>query len=136
MANIPLHRPEAIMPFSSLSRIALLLISLSISLQPISARAWGYQGHEVVGSIAEQLLNPKALQQVREIMKFFKPPSAGPWTSLQIAGPWADCVRSVAHDVDGLEYVVDPAHPEYEVPCTPFRSPEARGPNGGLGQPI
>ena len=114
------------MPFSSLRRIALFLITLSISLQPTSVLAWGYQGHEVVGSIADQLLNANARQHVKDILGYFKPPTAGPWAPLQVAGPWADCVGSVVRDVDGFEYVVDPAHPEYEVPCTPFKSPEAR----------
>src|ERR1044072_5046837 len=127
MPIVPLRRLEAIMPFSSLSRIALFLITLSISLQPTSVLAWGYQGHEVVGSIADQLLNAKARQHVKDILGYSNRPTAGPWAPLQVAGPWADCVRSVVRDVDGFEYVVDPAHPEYEVPCTPFKSPEARG---------
>ncbi len=114
------------MPFSNQTRIALFLLLLSIPLRPAPVSAWGYQGHEVVGSIAEQLLSKNALQHVKEILDFTKPPSAGPWQSLQIAGPWADCVKSVVRDVDGFEYAVDPAHLEYEVPCTPFKSPEAR----------
>jgi S1/P1 nuclease len=113
-------------PAANPIRIALSLYAL-VLFTPTSLLAWGYQGHEVVGSIAEQLLNAKALQHVKEILNFTKPPTAGPWASLQIAGPWADCVRSVVRDVDGFEYVVDPAHLEFEVPCTPFKSPEARG---------
>jgi hypothetical protein len=35
-------------------------------------------------------------------------------------------VRSVVADIDGFEYVVNPEHFEYEVPCRPFKSPEAR----------
>jgi S1/P1 Nuclease len=106
------------MPAASLIRIA-SLFALLVVCTPTSLLAWGYQGHEVVGSIAEQLLNDNAGQHVKEILNFTKP-------RLQTAGPWADCVRSVVRDVDGFEYVVDPAHLEFEVPCTPFKAPEAR----------
>jgi hypothetical protein len=119
MPIVPPRRLEAIMPSSSLTRTALFLILLSIPLRPAPLLAWGYQGHEVVGSIADQLLNDNARQHVKDILNFTKPP-------LLTAGPWADCVRSVVSDVDGFEYVADPAHPEYEVPCTPYKSPEAR----------
>ena len=107
------------MPIASLIRVALRLFVLLSLLTPTSLLAWGYQGHEVVGSIAEQLLNDNARQHVKDILDFTKPP-------LLTAGPWADCVRNVAFGVDGFQYVVDPAHPEYEDPCTPFKSPEAR----------
>lgn len=88
-------------------------------LFPTGASAWGYQGHEVIGSIADQLLNDNARQHVKDILNFTRP-------QLLTAGPWADCVKSVVRDVDGFEYVVDPAHLEYEVPCTPFKAPELR----------
>ncbi len=107
------------MPIASLIRVALTLFALLSLFMPTSLLAWGYQGHEVVGSIADQLLNANARQHVKDIMNLTKPP-------LQTSGPWADCVKSVVSDVDGFEYVVDPAHLEYEVPCTPFKSPEAR----------
>ena len=103
-----------------MSRLLFALNCLFCLLCPAAASAWGYQGHEVVGSIADQLLNDNARQHVKDILNFTKP------APLSIAGPWADCVKSVAADVDGFEYVVDPNHYEYEVPCTPFRSPEAR----------
>lgn len=107
------------MPAASLIRIASSLFTLLVVCAPTSLLAWGYQGHEVVGSIAEQLLNDNARRHVEEILNFTKP-------RLQTAGPWADCVRSVVRDVDGFEYVVDPAHFEFEVPCTPYKAPEAR----------
>ena len=102
-----------------MSRLLFALSCLLGLLCPATAFAWGYQGHEVVGSIADQLLNDNARQHVRDILNFTKPP-------LLTSGPWADCVKSVVRHVHGFEYVVDPAHLEYEVPCTPFKSPEAR----------
>jgi hypothetical protein len=102
-----------------MSRLVFALSCLFGLLCPATAFAWGYQGHEVVGSIADQLLNDNARQHVRDILNFTKP-------SLLTAGPWADCVKSVVRDVDGFEYVVDPTHLEYEVPCTPFKAPESR----------
>ena len=102
-----------------MSRLLFALNCLFCLLFPTGASAWGYQGHEVVGSIADQLLNDNARQHVRDILNFTRP-------QLLTAGPWADCVKSVVRDVDGFEYVVDPAHLEYEVPCTPFKAPESR----------
>lgn len=79
--------------------------------------AWGYQGHRVVGSIADHLLTANAKQQVARILGF----------DLRIAGPWADCARSVArHADDTYKYEVDPDHLEYEVPCTRFDSRSER----------
>ncbi|MCW1842291.1 S1/P1 nuclease [Prosthecomicrobium hirschii] len=75
------------------------------------AFGWGYQGHEYVGSIADQLLNPNARKQVETLLGF----------SLQTAGPWLDCVKSVKPDgAGGFAYAPDPSHPEYRIPCTAF----------------
>jgi hypothetical protein len=76
------------------------------------ALAWGYQGHEIVGSIADQLLEPNAKQQVAKILGF----------ELRAAGPWADCVRSVVRLTDGT-FKYAPSKPEYRIPCTPFETP-------------
>jgi len=100
------------------------------------ARAWGYQGHEVVGAIADELIkdNANASKQVHDILN--SPlPSADEMKdqkdllpgkrdlTLQQAGPWADCVKSVVHhDGDRFKYELDPTHPEYETPCIPFNS--------------
>ena len=84
-------------------------------LYPTALSAWGYQGHKVVGSIADKLLNANAKQQVKQILGF----------DLRTAAPWPDCVKSVVrHDDGSFHYEVDPNHLEYEVPCTPFNSAE------------
>jgi hypothetical protein len=85
--------------------------------------AWGYQGHRVVGSVADHLLGPNAKAQVQQIL------NAGDARNLDLrkSGPWPDCVKSVVHHPDGsFDYVVNPDHLEYEVPCTPFKSAEER----------
>jgi hypothetical protein len=100
-----------------MSKVMLTLTCLSYLLYPTAAPAWGYQGHKVVGSIADQLLKPNAKQQVRQILGF----------DLRTAAPWADCVKSVVRHDDGtFHYEVDPNHLEFEVPCTPFNSREER----------
>lgn len=74
-----------------------------------SALAWNAPGHKVVGSIADQLLNANAKQQVANILGY----------DLRTAGPWLDCVKSVQKQSDGtFKYVEDP---RYEPPCTPFK---------------
>jgi S1/P1 Nuclease len=101
-------------------RIVFALNCLLCFLYPTVASAWGYQGHEVVGSIADNLLNANAKRQVADILKIAKP-------ELRTAGPWADCVKSVIrHDDLTFHYEVDPNHLEFEVPCTSFNSSEER----------
>ena len=79
------------------------------------AFGWGHEGHEVVGSIADQLLaGHPAKAQVERILGF----------ELRVAAPWLDCVRSVVRHTDGtFEYSPDPHHPEYRVPCPSFETP-------------
>lgn len=70
-----------------------LIAATLVTLVPLNGPAlgWGYQGHEVTGSIADQLLEPNAKQQVANILGF----------ELRVAGPWADCARSVVRRPDG-----------------------------------
>src|SRR5262245_7559750 len=94
---------------SSCAAIAFVL------LMPTSkAFAWGAEGHEVVGSIADQLLTGHpAKAKVASILGF----------ELRIAAPWLDCVRSVVRHTDGtFEYAPDPHHPEYRAPCPSFET--------------
>lgn len=93
-------------------RAAFLFNCILCLLNPTAASAWGYEGHRVVGSIADQLLKPNAKQKVSQILGF----------ELRIAGPWADCVKSVVRDGNTFTYTENPQHPEYEIPCTMFRT--------------
>jgi hypothetical protein len=75
------------------------------------ARAWNAEGHQIVGAIADAILNDHAKQQVQSIL--------GVDVNLQTAGPWLDCVKSVHRKDDGnFEYIVEPA---FEPPCRPFK---------------
>jgi len=107
-------------------RIAFALNCLLALLYPVAASAWSYQGHKVVGSIADKLLKPNAKEQVRQILAENDPRRLGE-LNLQKAAPWPDCVKSVVrHDDKTFHYEVDPEHLEYEVPCTPYNSKEER----------
>ncbi len=92
-----------------------LWCSLVLLLMTVpQAFAWGPEGHQAVGSIADQLLNNHAKQQVASILGF----------ELRVASTWPDCARSVMRQSDGsFKYVVDP---RFEPPCTPFASPAER----------
>ncbi|MGJ4939385.1 S1/P1 nuclease [Bradyrhizobium sp. HKCCYLS1011] len=116
--------------------LILSLLCSVLCLHPARVMAWGYQGHEVVGAIADELIkdNANASKQVHDILNSPLPsadeikdqqdllPSKSD-LKLQQAGPWADCVKSVVHhDGDRFKYELDPNHPEYETPCIPFNS--------------
>jgi hypothetical protein len=96
-------------------RISLFVIGFLVGVGlHESAFGWGHEGHEVIGSIADQKLSAHARQQVSQILGF----------ELRIAAPWADCVRSVVRNEDGsFKYSPDPKHPEYTVACTSFQTP-------------
>jgi hypothetical protein len=73
-------------------RVALTLCAL-ILFGPAPASAWGYQGHRVVGSIADQLLvNTDAARQVQTILNDGDPHGK---LTLRLVGPWPDCVKGV-----------------------------------------
>jgi hypothetical protein len=111
-------------PRTALSFAAAGLLCL---LQSTGAFAWGYQGHRVVGSIADQLLHDNARKQVQQILNDGAPPDPRHGIDLRKSGPWPDCVKSVQRREDGsFHYVVNPEHLEWEVPCTPFRSDAER----------
>ena len=79
-----------------------------------SAFAWGPEGHEVIGSIADQLLKDHAKSEVARILGF----------ELRVASTWPDCVRSVVRHPDGsFEYV---PNPRFEAPCTSFATTSER----------
>ena len=105
-----------------MKRIFTALNFLVLVAFPSAAVAWGFEGHRVVGSIADKLLDKtNAQQQVQQILNDADSGSHG--LDLRKSGPWADCVRSVAKFDDGkFHYVVDPDHLEFEVPCVPFNS--------------
>jgi S1/P1 Nuclease len=117
-------------------RIVLTLACALCLIDPKAASAWGYQGHEVVGAIADKLLKPNAALQVKQILNGPEQPHdpnapvklvVARELKLRQAGPWADCVKSVVrHDDAKFHYEVDPNHLEYEVPCVSFNSPEER----------
>jgi S1/P1 Nuclease len=86
----------------------LIVVALSCG----QAWAWGYEGHEVVGSIADQMLHDHAKKEVHNNLGF----------ELRVAAPWPDCVRSVVKHADGsFEYA--PSKQEYRIPCTSFEGP-------------
>jgi hypothetical protein len=107
-------------------RLLFAACGLMLLIVPDVALAWGYEGHRVVGSIADKLLaNSNAARQVKNVLNNGDDPDSK--HDLRLAGPWPDCVKSVVRHDDGkFRYEVDPEHLEYEVPCTPFNSKRER----------
>lgn len=99
------------------SRVRASLLLLAALVFSPALRAYGYQGHQLIGAIADQQLQPAARQQVQKLLGF----------ELRVAGPWADCVRGVKADgYGGYVYRQDPQHPEYQIPCAAFDTPQER----------
>lgn len=93
--------------------------ALALACAASAAFGWGATGHSEVGKIADELLkdHPKAAAQVRAIL--------GP-ISLEQAGPWADCLRSVSGPGGAAPFAY--AHSDqYGAPCVAFEGPELKG---------
>jgi hypothetical protein len=95
-------------------RRIILLLTCLFCFAPNVATAWGPEGHKVVGSIADQMLNANARQQVAQILGF----------DLKTAGSRLDCVKSVQRQADGTFLYKE--NPQFEPPCTPFKDDRAR----------
>ncbi|WP_394790997.1 S1/P1 nuclease [Rhodoferax sp.] len=80
------------------------------SLLPLSAFAWGHQGHMVVGALADQLLTPQARAGLQKDLGL----------TLQQAAPWADCAKGVGLGPRGFEYAADERWPS--PACTRFET--------------
>lgn len=88
----------------SIALLAFVFLALSTS----AASTWNAEGHQIVGAVADELLQPNAKQKVASILG----------VDLRTAAPWLDCVKSVHRLKDGtFKYVVEP---RFEPPCVPF----------------
>lgn len=67
------------------------LAFLSMIAAANAADAWGSQGHQLVGAIADQLLTDNARTHVQQELG----------VSLQVAATWPDCVRAVGRQANG-----------------------------------
>ena len=85
-----------------------------IFVQPRTALAWGPEGHQVVGSIADQLLHDHAKHEVANILGF----------ELRVASTWPDCAKDVVRHHDGsFEYKADP---HFDASCASFATNSER----------
>jgi hypothetical protein len=84
-----------------------------------SAWAWGHPGHQLVGSLADELLvGTHAAKRVKAIL--------GPQVkSLQTAAVWADCVKEVDRLAGGAFHYKDNG-PFHSPVCAPFETPPER----------
>jgi hypothetical protein len=82
----------------------ILGITLAVFVaQPRPALAWGPEGHQVVGSIADQLLHAHAKQELASILG----------VDLRVASTWPDCAKDVVRHPNGtFEYKPDPRFAE------------------------
>ena len=90
--------------------------ALAVSLAPSVAWAWGAEGHQAVGAIADRLLEgTRAGQMVKQTL-------AG--QNLETVAVWADCVKgTTSSDGESFSYQADIGRfPE----CAPFETPEQR----------
>ena len=94
----------------SLTVVAIAAAGFSLAMAPTGAFAWGSEGHQYVGNLAWQLLNPKARSGVRKLL--------GPGVTLAQAAVWPDCIRSVTGDPStGFQYKKDTRTP---IACDVF----------------
>lgn len=78
---------------------------------PTMAFAWGYQGHEVIGAIADRMLHETAKTQVRQILGF----------PLEVAARWPDCAKDVEVTHGEAKYI---PMEQYHAACAVFETTE------------
>ena len=80
------------------------------------AWAWGHAGHQLIGSLADELLaGSTAAKRVTALLG----PGVG---NLKTAAPWLDCVRDVAFHAPS-SYVYEPSVKFHSPACVPFEGP-------------
>jgi len=63
----------------------ILLLVVLVALLPSLVSAWGRDGHQMIGAMAESRLTPETLAQVRQLL--------GPGETVSSVSTWADVVR-------------------------------------------
>ncbi len=94
--------------------LAVSVLALVALGRPATAMAYGAQGHEVVGAIADKLLRPAARARVRALLGM----------PLRAASTWADCVKDVM-PVAGQGMRYNPV-PRFRAACRRFDTPAGR----------
>ncbi|MFI4941606.1 MAG: S1/P1 nuclease, partial [Burkholderiales bacterium] len=107
-------RIHRIIRIKLMRRLAGLAIPLIFAAFPALALAWGAQGHEQVGAIADKLIaGSPAEKWVAHLLGGM---------NLQTASVWADCAKAVKSNDDiNFTYQANPRRTE----CAPFSGPEA-----------
>ncbi|OAI51243.1 hypothetical protein AYO46_08360 [Betaproteobacteria bacterium SCGC AG-212-J23] len=85
--------------------------SVLLVLMSKAALAYGPQGHQYVGAIADELLSASARKNVAEILG----------VPLRVASTWADCAKDVSWADGKPSYRPDP---RYHEGCKRFESPQ------------
>lgn len=95
-------------------------LALLCAASPLPAWAWGHAGHQLIGSLADEMLvGTPAAKKVAAVL--------GPaLQNLKTAAPWPDCVRDVVFRLpDSFTYV--PAKPPFHSQaCVPFEGQPER----------
>ena len=102
-----------------MKRFLLVVTCLGFMFAGGSAKAWGEPGHQVIGSIAQQILaqtNPSVAQKVGQLLGGF---------DLSQATTWADCARDVHSTHAGFRYYAGRMTPKV---CDNFSDDEKNGP--------
>jgi hypothetical protein len=84
--------------------------TLAAAVCSSTAFAWGHQGHEMVGAIAE-MLNPAVGVKVKNVLGY----------NLRLAALWPDCVRDVQNQNGTFKFIYNA---KFDVPCAVFDTPE------------
>lgn len=94
--------------------LAMSALALGVLGCPAVALAFGPQGHEVVGAVADRLLRPPARARVQALLGM----------PLRLASTWADCVKDVMPVAgQGLSYQPDA---RFVDACRRFDTPAGR----------
>jgi hypothetical protein len=104
-------------------KLSLAILTAFLALAPQAALAWGFEGHEVVATIARNYLTPQVRQRVDQLLAA----DTDSLTSHDMASEatWADRYRGAGHPETASWHFVDIEldHPDLAAACYGFPTP-------------
>ena len=97
--------------------LAVLLLAMALSICPLIARAWGDEGHQIIGLIAEHYLDPAVGSKVAALLAGDST-ALTPSTGIADETTWADRFRDSHRETSRWHYIdIELDRPDINAAC-------------------